>query len=55
MRLSIIGDDKEGTGFEYGEVYEMHVADPEMRGRDGLILEGEVRVCYVRIIELRKS
>ena len=57
LRYAIIAEDKDGTGFEYGEVYQVHVDNEgKLLGKhEGeLVLEGDVRVGHVRVLELRK-
>jgi len=53
VKYAIIADDADGTGFEYGSVYEMHMDEGQER-RAGLTLDGALSVCYVRLLELHR-
>ena len=52
----MVAEDGDGTGFGCDEYHELHIgADGlPLNSGDELLLEGELRVGYVRIMELRK-
>ena len=58
VRYAIQSDDKEGTGYEYDEVYQVHVhSNGNLLGSSDetdLVLSGEMKVGYARVLELRK-
>ena len=54
-RQPVIAEDVDGTGFECGGVYQIHVGpDGPLNSNSEILLDGDLYVGYARVLELRK-